>query len=944
MGYRKWEMNICIKFTNYNMILTLTSFLVFFLFGNPAYALNHSSESYLTNITGMDNKNIRNSPIYSTDESSAHSKFMGKIIKAVEIDGLTRIKMEEMNDLLNIQTGEVVDFSKLRQGIRRAFRKKIFLDIQIHAESYQGGIKLKYIVKEVPVISKVIIKGNRYIWTNEIEKIFLYKEGEDFREVFLNEARNRLMEYYERKGFPDAKVNISLTEGDRPSSLNVVLNINEGEPLMIKSIDVSVEARALMKTGEFEVFNKDILDSDLEKLKNHYKKQKYLNPVVGPYQFTKGTLIIPVNKGPRLELSFFNNRAISSKDLGKAVPFMEEGAVTEENVDEAVHRIRNLYLSKGYYNVSVAAAVEKGDKIKVSFFIHEGEKIMLGKMTFEGVSVPVNALKKVLSLKVDEPYNENLLNDDREAIINFYNALGFLQISMDIEKNFYDEGRYMHLHFTIHEGPQIKVASVQITGNKTISEEEIRQNLAIRENSPYNIIEIRDARYSLLSLYKRNGYMNAQIDVESRFEESKAYLTFKINENDQYIIGKIIFKGNRKTKAKIIRREFTFNEGEIYNYGKILKLRQNLYKLGIFNEVTINSIHTGKTIDGRPVNDVLISLEESKAGAVEFSAGYGDYEQFRAMMDISYRNLGGYNRELGFKTEFSSVEERYVFRFREPWLFNQPDLPLKVFLLKEDRRAINLDTREVLYKIDKLGILVGIEKALTDRLKVNLDYEYSFTDTKDVEEGVILSREDTGTLGIGSLSPSLYYDSRDDPFNPLSGSLHSVVLKIASGAFLSEVEFIKTTFKSAWFFQLYKNIVFAFALRGGTAFTLEGTKELPLIERYFLGGRTTVRGYEHDMLGPKGTDNLPTGGNVFALANSEFRFSLGKGFGLVTFVDGGNVWRTLDDINEDLRYTIGAGLRYNTPVGPLRIDYGHKISRRKDESAGEVHFSFGHAF
>ena len=105
-----------------------------------------------------------------------------------------------------------------------------------------------------------------------------------------------------------------------------------------------------------------------------------------------------------------------------------------------------------------------------------------------------------------------------------------------------------------------------------------------------------------------------------------------------------------------------------------------------------------------------------------------------------------------------------------------------------------------------------------------------------------------------------------------------------------------------------------------------------------------MRGFENDMLGPKGRNNSPTGGNIFTHLNGEVRWPLGKGFGLVTFVDGGNVWKTIDDIDSDLRFTAGGGFRYKTPVGPVRIDYGHKISRKENESAGELHFSFGHAF
>jgi outer membrane protein insertion porin family len=141
-----------------------------------------------------------------------------------------------------------------------------------------------------------------------------------------------------------------------------------------------------------------------------------------------------------------------------------------------------------------------------------------------------------------------------------------------------------------------------------------------------------------------------------------------------------------------------------------------------------------------------------------------------------------------------------------------------------------------------------------------------------------------------------------------------------------------------------KRFVFAVSFGGGAANGLGGTEELPLVERFFLGGGTTVRGYEQDTLGPKGEDDSPTGGNVFVLTNWEMRLPLGKGFGLVPFVDAGNVWQTLDDFDAELKYTVGAGLRYKTPVGPVRVDYGYKLNRDSGESTGEVHFSFGHAF
>jgi outer membrane protein insertion porin family len=170
------------------------------------------------------------------------------------------------------------------------------------------------------------------------------------------------------------------------------------------------------------------------------------------------------------------------------------------------------------------------------------------------------------------------------------------------------------------------------------------------------------------------------------------------------------------------------------------------------------------------------------------------------------------------------------------------------------------------------------------------------------------------------------------------------MLKFASGILLSETEFIKAVVQSSWYFQLRRGLVFAFSFKGGAAHGLGESAELPLIERFFLGGRNTVRGYTHDTLGPKGAEDNPTGGNAFVLFNTEFRISLGRGFGLVAFVDSGNVWKKISNVSTELRYTTGLGLRYNTPIGPVRIDYGYKLNRERGESAGEIHFSLGHAF
>ncbi len=177
------------------------------------------------------------------------------------------------------------------------------------------------------------------------------------------------------------------------------------------------------------------------------------------------------------------------------------------------------------------------------------------------------------------------------------------------------------------------------------------------------------------------------------------------------------------------------------------------------------------------------------------------------------------------------------------------------------------------------------------------------------------------------------------------GILSGISVKFTSPVFLSETDFVKLSFYGNFFHRITERIVLAASLRGGVAQGYFKTNELPIVERFFLGGSTTVRGYAQDTLGPKGSDGNPTGGNAFLMENLELRTSLGRGIGSVVFVDGGNVWQKVNEMGfTDLKFTTGLGLRYDTPVGPIRVDYGVKLQREKGESSGELHFSIGHAF
>ncbi|MEF9475331.1 MAG: outer membrane protein assembly factor BamA [Candidatus Mariimomonas ferrooxydans] len=854
--------------------------------------------------------------------------------------------------MINLHVGDIIDRDILKRDIKRAFKKGIFLDIEAVAEPYEDGIKLKYIVDELPVVKHIGIEGNSRISKRQIKKAFIFRKDEDFKEDLLDSGRILLQHFYFIRGFRDARVKIGIEKDKASNKVNINIQIREGEPLVIKSINILPEAGNHIKLSKGDIFDMGRVENDIERLKRYYRKQKNINPVIGNYEFKDGELTIPITPGPGLEVVFKGNAIFGSKKLLNEVTFLDDKEVTGELVQDAAYRIERLYQKKGYNYIQVSGGIEKEENlIRVIFFIFEGKKTTLREIKFEGINISPEAVKAIIPLRERKPFDMGLLNASRESIIGFYNALGYLEADVkEIKEDFLRDVGELSITFIVHQGPQTKVKKINITGNMAVSTSEIKKVLQINLEDPFNEIDIGDAQYRILSLYSKIGYINAEVEAENILDNGSATVTFKITEGEPFVFGKIIIRGNEKTKDKIIRREFLIEEGEPYHYEALFLTRQHLYKLGLFTDISIKPLESSglkrsdREKEKTHIQDVLIDLKEGNPGAVELGVGYGDYEKLRGFFDISYSNLGGYNRRIGLRAELNSIESRYLLNFREPWLFNKPSLPLNVSLVKENIKSVNIDTREIRYKVNKLSLLVGVEKELTSRLKASLNYEYTIVKTTDVEPGVVLSKEDIGTLGISSIYPSLFYDSRDNPFNPASGFFGGIVLKFASRAFLSETEFVKVVFQNAWYSRIKKGLIFAFALKGGIAHGFGDTVELPIVERFFLGGRTTVRGYDHDTLGPKGADDSPTGGNIFALANGELRISLGRGFGMVTFIDAGNVWKKISEVNSVLRYTAGLGLRYITPVGPVRLDYGHKLNRESGESAGEIHFSFGHAF
>ncbi|MBI5290708.1 MAG: BamA/TamA family outer membrane protein, partial [Chloroflexi bacterium] len=369
--------------------------------------------------------------------------------------------------------------------------------------------------------------------------------------------------------------------------------------------------------------------------------------------------------------------------------------------------------------------------------------------------------------------------------------------------------------------------------------------------------------------------------------------------------------------------------------------QRRIRRLGFFREARLDPLHPEVK---ESVKDLILRVEEGKPGSVEFGVGYGDVERFRGSFEVGHRNLFGTGRQATLRAEGSSIEQKYTLGYKEPWVLGSAwDGRVSLVDLIEDKISFERRT---------LGTIAGVEKSFGEKIRSSVLYQYEDVSLSNVQPEAVLTPEDTGKTQVATINPSLAVDLRDDPFNPTAGAFYSATFREAAKMLGAKPQFVKVSLQGNWFYSPVRSIVLAGAWRGGMAQNFGESTDVPIFERFFVGGRSTVRGYDQERLGIPGEtieyrngEWIPTGGNLMMVMNGEVRIGLTSGLGMVLFVDSGNVWRKIEEFAaSDLRSTAGAGLRYNTPVGPLRLDLGCKLDQEIGEDRCVLHFTLGHAF
>jgi outer membrane protein insertion porin family len=534
---------------------------------------------------------------------------------------------------------------------------------------------------------------------------------------------------------------------------------------------------------------------------------------------------------------------------------------------------------------------------------------------------------------------------DLDRIRERYRKAGYLQADVTgLRFALDDDMRELTITTVVHEGPRSIVRSVRIEGAEVLGDD--LPALGLVTGVPFEFDTLAADRQLLADRVAARGHPDARVEgrpipIGTEHGRRLVDVRYDVRPQERVTIGDISIQGNYFTRDRVIRRELPFAEGDFYDPAAIAEAQSRIFRLGVFRSVDVQPLPAEA---GR--RDLVARVGERPGGELQYGFGYNTRSGIRNFVQGSHRNLYGTGRQASLRGELNLAPQNlapdeYItdLGVREPRLLDSRyDGRANLIYQRSER---NVDE----FSIRRFAFSTGVEREFIPGLDASFLVELDDSRIFDVAPDAVLTGQDVGKLRIVSLNPILVYDGRDDAFAPTRGIFEALRVRYGTPALGSDVHLFKVSAQHSQYVPLGRALTFLYAARAAVAEPLGSSQTVPLRERFFLGGRTTVRGFEENSIGPRGIDGNPIGGDLLFNANTEIRVPFVWGLAGAAFADGGALYLRERVLSvAEFRESAGPGLRYQTPIGSVSLDYGFKLDRRRGESAGELHFTIGNVF
>lgn len=656
-------------------------------------------------------------------------------------------------------------------------------------------------------------------------------------------------------------------------------------------------------------------------------------------------------------LAFEGNRRIEDEILRDEVKLRPRVVFTRSRVQTDLQRIMDLYRRSGRFSAVVVPKVIQlpQNRVDLVFEIKEGELTEIRKISFVGnKEFDDGDLREIVQTKEsawyrffssDDTYDPDRLTFDRELLRRHYLANGYADFRVvSAIAELTPNNKAFFVTFTVEEGKRYKFGKIDVrTALKNVDVKKLRADLPIETGNWYNADEVEAAIGSLTDAVGILGY--AFVDIRPRVQRDRdkrtVDVTFTIQEGPRVFVELVNISGNVRTLDEVIRREVLLVEGDAFNTSKLRRSRQRIRNLGFFERVEIEN-KAGSAPDKTVID---VSVREKSTGEISFGAGFSSTSGVLADASIRERNLLGRGQDLKLGLQVGEKQQLIDLSFTEPYFLNREvSAGFDVFRTVSDLQSESSFDRE------SLGFALRAGYRITEALSQSWKYTLRQDDITDVPSDASAAiKEQEGEFVTSAIGQTLLYDKRDSRFTPTDG--YFVQFENTLAGFGGDSRYLSNEVSSGTFFSLAERWILN--IGGGGGYIVGIGDDIRIIDRFFLGGNS-LRGFEDSGVGPRDLATQDSvGGNWYYRGTVGLRFPLGlpNEFGLSgrIFTDAGSVGEndsTLASITDtgSLRMSVGTGILWNSPFGPINIDLAQAILKEDFDQTEIFRFSFGARF
>ena len=865
----------------------------------------------------------------------------------------------EIRNLVPMQVGEVYSLKKITESIKQIYQTGLFSDIRVLREGTQNT-KLTYLLKRKLLIRRIDFVGGSELprrWL--LENLDSLKKDGSYSEDSLSRAVEEIRDMLSRAGFFQAEIEPKIEQDPESPQVNVLFNIRSTKRYTVGKIEFAGdmilsdrELRKKMRTKEGMEFVPSVLEADLEQIKQSYQDQDYqrAEALIAEQRFDDANeqvfFVIQVLPQEKIEITVIG----ADVPLDILKPIWEAQIFEDWGLKEGDAKIINHLRKKGYIFATVNSSVQNEDNLMhVIHRVSPGDKYNIQNITFNGMEYfTADQLNEELMLKRSFPLFRKVdgarLYELPQEIELLYEERGFSETNVDLV--FDKEGSKLKPVLTIEEGVQNKIEDISIQGETFFPEDILFGKIGGVQGGPFFQPDIQKDIERLKRYYLNQGIRGTEIvAVVEQVQDNLYSVRFEIEEGQKIQIENIVITGYKTTRKNTVLREVLLQEGDVARFDAIWESKRKLERLGIFTEVNVEEI----PISSDRIN-LLFSLREGARNYASLGIGMETKSQPRtyAVWDYAFRprgtaeliryNIFGTAAQTSLVGQLSFRETRGVFSWRQPYFFGLPmETYFNAWLERETRTSytyegsgISLTTVKRLSKSENMDLLATLRYA-----------RRIITDLKIGESEIDRRFFPFSTTAV---SGSYIWERRDDPFNPSRGFFFSSVLEWAFPYFGTESDFWKTFNKFQMYAPVVTDVTFGMTARIGLA-----KGRVPIHERFFAGGSNSFRGVAFDELGPKDpVSEKPVGGKALLLFNFELTFPIIPAFENLygtLFFDLGNVFERRKQVSlTELRNALGLGLKYKTPLGPVRLELGWNLDPYLGEKSLIGFITIGNVF